>query len=83
MTLFLTACSQEEGAEKMSETTFFIIAFSIIFAVIIGVSLGVGIPLLKAQKRQRQQIIEQQNQQSEYLNRAQRRERQFKSKKRK
>ena len=80
MMLFLTACSQKEGAEKMSETTFFIIAFAIIFVMIVGVSLAVGIPIRKAQEKQhRQQML--QNQQSEYLNRAERRARQYKGKK--
>lgn len=80
MMLFLTACSQEEGAEKMSETTFFIIAFAIIFVMIVGVSLAVGIPIRKAQEKQRRQQMLQ-NQQSEYLNRAERRARQYKGKK--
>ena len=79
--MFLTACAKEEGAEKMSETTFFIIAFAIIFAMIIGVSLAVGIPIRKAQEKQHRQMM--QDHQSEYLNRAERRARQYKGKKQK
>ena len=77
MLVFLTACAEWKENPPLTETQFFIVAFAIMFVMIIGVSLGVGIPLLKAQKRAREQ---RENQQSEYENRAMRRERQFKRK---
>ena len=80
MTFFLTACSlAEKAAETVSEDKMFIIMIAVIVVVIIGVSLGVGIPLRRAQEKRHQEWIKQQ--QSEYENRAARRERQFKRKK--